>query len=87
MAGCLDKQTLAALARGELTQQATAAAEAHLEKCRRCARALAELDVDDELIERIRELERSRGETDAALSGLKQVEERVTTTLFGGAAK
>lgn len=87
MAGCLDKQTLAALARGKLTEEATAAAETHLEKCRRCARALAELDVDDELIERIRELERSREETDAALSGLRQIEERVTTTLFGRTAK
>ena len=83
MAGCLDKQTLAALARGELTQKATTAAEAHLEKCRRCARALAELDVDDELIERIRELGCSGEETDAALSGLRQIEERITTTLFG----
>jgi anti-sigma factor RsiW len=86
MVACLDRQTLAAYADGKLNTEATAAVEAHLEKCRRCAETSARAPENDELIQRIRDLEESRIELDATLSGLKEVQERVTSTLFAGPA-
>jgi anti-sigma factor RsiW len=83
MRGCLDQKTLIALAAGALPADATAAAEAHIETCKRCAKALAGLKVGDELIAEIRDLEQSRARINSALSGLTEVEKRVSTTLFG----
>ena len=83
MPKCLDKRTLTAFAEGELSDEALAAAEAHLQQCGRCAKALASLGVGDDLIADIRALEQSRKEIAPALEELKGVEERVSTTLFG----
>jgi anti-sigma factor RsiW len=86
MAGCLDKMTLIALARGELLAEPTAAAEAHLERCGRCAKALAELEVNADLVAEIRDLEQSRSDAASARIGLGALAERVSATLFGGEA-
>jgi anti-sigma factor RsiW len=83
MAECLDVTTLTAFAEGKLAAEAALAAEAHLQSCRRCAEALAKLPVDDELVERLRALEHTRAEAASALSGLNEVVERVSTTVFG----
>jgi anti-sigma factor RsiW len=86
MAGCPDNQTLLALARGELPAEQAAATDNHVEQCRRCAKTLAALDVDADLVAEIRDLEQARAELGSALAGLREVEERISTTLFGGAA-
>lgn len=83
MSRCLDKQTLMALARGELATQESSDAETHLIQCRRCAEALAKLPIDDDLIERLRDLEHSRNQIGSALAGLRELETRITTTIFG----
>ncbi len=83
MAGCIDNQTLLAYAAGSLGAQAAESVEAHLTECRRCAETVARAPVNDELVVRIRELERARPEIEAALSGLAEVQQRVTSTLFG----
>jgi len=83
MARCPDEQTLTMLAKGELSDELAAATEAHLEKCRRCAEALANLPVDQDLVARLRDLESSRSEIESALKGLAEVERRTATTLFG----
>lgn len=80
---CLDRIVLERFARGELSSDAMAAAEAHLASCRRCAEALATLGLDNELLERIRDAERSREEIAPALTILNETEQRLTTTLFG----
>ncbi len=84
MAACPDKQTLAAFAEGKLSEERAAVAEGHIERCRRCAERLARLPIGEDLVERIRDLEESRARIDSALTGLREVEKRITTTLFGG---
>jgi anti-sigma factor RsiW len=83
MAECLDEKTLIAIAKGELPADATAAAERHLEECGRCAKALAALDVDDDLLEQVRDLERARADRALTAGLLHQIEQRTTSTLFG----
>lgn len=85
MTGCVDKETLAAFAGGDLAKDLTAATEAHLEKCRHCAAALRQLPIDDDLVKRLRALERGRAEFGPALSQLRDVERRASTTMFGAA--
>lgn len=83
MAGCLDDKTLKQLAKGELSGPLLAAAEAHAESCRRCAKRLARQPAGDDLVAQIRDLEASREEIAPVLSTLPQLAERLTTTLFG----
>jgi anti-sigma factor RsiW len=83
MPKCLDRTTLRAFATGELTADALNAAEVHLKQCGRCAKALAGLDVGDDLLADIRALEQARRDAASAQEALKTVEERVSTTLFG----
>jgi len=81
--GCLSSDTLAALARGELPEPEAAGAEAHIVGCRRCARALASLPMSEDLVERLRDLEDARHDMQPYLAHLPDLEERVTSTLFG----
>jgi anti-sigma factor RsiW len=81
MSACLDKPTLAAFARGDLNAAANTAAETHLQVCLRCAKMLAELDVGDDLVPRLRSLERAADEPTRGL--LRELEQRTTSTLFG----
>ena len=83
MSKCLDEWSLAAFTMGTLSAADAAHAEAHLASCLRCAKALAQLPVDDDLVERVRDLEHLRTEADPALTGLSEVQERVSTTVFG----
>lgn len=83
MARCLDNETLERLAYGKLSDAETAAAEAHITACRRCAEALARVPAGAELIERVRDVQKAREEIGPALERLSETEERVTTTLFG----
>ncbi len=82
MSACLDKPTLCAFARSDLSADDSAVAEAHLEVCLRCAKALAELDVGDELVLRLRRLEEARTH-DPTPGFLTELEQRTTSTLFG----
>jgi anti-sigma factor RsiW len=83
MPRCVHQETLERFAYGKLPESEAATVETHLESCRRCAAALARLPVGQELLERVRELERSRDEIKDALSQLSETERRVSTTLFG----
>jgi anti-sigma factor RsiW len=83
MRECPDEKTLIAFARGELAAGADTAIEAHAEKCRRCAKALAALDVNDDLLSRLRDLEQARAEQGPMTELLQEIERRSTSTLFG----
>jgi anti-sigma factor RsiW len=85
MRECLDKQTLIAFACGDLADDASAAAEAHLEVCGRCAKALARLDVGDDLVARLRDLDGVRTRDEATSDLLRALETHTTSTLFGDA--
>jgi anti-sigma factor RsiW len=79
----MDETVLTAYAAGTLGLQASAVAEKHLERCRRCARALARVKVADDLLAEIRDLEAAREIIGAALSRLTSVEQQLTTALHG----
>lgn len=83
MGRCPTAEVLERFAYGRLPESESAATELHLERCRRCAAVLARLPVGEDLLERIRDLERSHKELAPALSRLAQMEEAMTTTLFG----
>lgn len=83
MSRCPDKETLERFAYGRLPDTECANLEVHLESCRRCAAALARLPVGEELLERIRELERSRQEIAESLSRLPATEDKLASTVFG----
>ena len=83
MRHCLDVTTLMAFANAELPGVQAAEVEGHVLSCRRCAAALAKLPVDDELVSRLRDLERAREGLASAVNALEEVQQRVTTTLFG----
>ncbi len=83
MRKCLDTRLLTAYASGELPPAEAEAAEAHLQECRRCATALGRLTADDDLLAEVRDLEQSRRELEAALGRLPDMEQRLSTTLFG----
>ena len=83
MRGCLDMWTLAAFANGTLVEAEAASVEEHLEHCVRCAKALAKLPVNDALVEQVRDLEHQRQDAGPALSELNEVQQRVSTTIFG----
>jgi anti-sigma factor RsiW len=83
MAACLDPQTLGAYADGRLTPEASAAVEAHLEHCRRCAERVVGRPEDAELLERIRDAESTAESLRPTLRSLRELEERVRTTLYG----
>ena len=82
MTRCLDNDTLERFVAGKLSAEENAAAEAHLESCRRCAEALDKLPVGDETIDAIRDLTRSRNEINSSLARLNETEQRVTSTMF-----
>ncbi len=82
MPRCLESDVLERFARGELSGESDAKAETHIATCRRCARKLASLPVDEKLLEQIRDADRSRREIAPALSTLNAITERLTTTLF-----
>jgi anti-sigma factor RsiW len=77
--GCPDHTTLEQLARGELPEAEMAGVQAHSETCRRCAKQLAALPIDDDLIAEVRELEVSREAIAPALSMLPEIERHLTT--------
>jgi len=83
MPRCVDPETLERFAYGKLPEGEAATVETHLEYCRRCAATLAHLPIGRELLERVRDLERSRDDIKDALSRLSETERRVSTTLFG----
>jgi len=83
MAKCVSKEQLERYAASELPEADSAAIEAHLESCLRCAQALARQPGGDELLRRIRDLERSRTDIRPALERLRKTEEKITSTLFG----
>jgi anti-sigma factor RsiW len=82
MAGCIEPQMLGAYADGRLTPERSAAVEAHLERCRRCAGRIGRRPEDIELLERIRDAESTAESLRPTLRGLRELEERVRTTLF-----
>lgn len=83
---CLDEKMLERIATESSLDPELAEAEAHVESCRRCAEALDAIPAGDDLIMRIRELEQARNEIAPALKGWSDLEERLTTTLFGNQA-
>jgi hypothetical protein len=83
MASCLTDSELERFARGKSTPSAAAAAEAHLERCGRCAARLAELPIDAELLTELKDVERVRRERVAVLARLAQEARRATTMIFG----
>jgi anti-sigma factor RsiW len=83
MRGCPDQRTLIAFAQDDLAQDTVAAVERHLEACDRCAKALARLKTDDDLIARIRDLEQARAGDEFTSRLVADIEDRTTTTLFG----
>ncbi len=82
MSRCLKPDVLERFARGELSGEADAEAEAHVAGCRRCVRKLAGMAADEDLLDQIRDADRSRRETAPALSSLNAITEQLTTTLF-----
>lgn len=87
MGACPDDNTLDRFACDQLTEEEAAVVESHVESCRRCAKRLANLPLDVELLQQIRDLERSRTEIEPSLSALTELEEKLTTTLFGPSNK
>lgn len=85
MPGCLKPHTLVAFAAEQLTPAETESVVAHLERCRRCAEALARLSTHDDLLSAVRELQQWRRELDAEAPALRELETHLSTTLFGKA--
>jgi anti-sigma factor RsiW len=82
MARCPSREILEQFARGRLSESESAAVEDHLETCRRCAELLARVPIGSELLERIRDLDKLRGQVASTSSWLARMEEKTTTTLF-----
>jgi anti-sigma factor RsiW len=71
------------LALGKLSISAADAVERHMETCRRCAQLLGESSIGEDMLEQIRDLERSQEEDASALSTLTRTEDSLSQTLFG----
>ena len=83
MSRCLNQPMLERFATADGPPAEAAAMEGHILACRRCARRLAALPDGADLVERIRDLEKSRRAIAPALSKLSETTQRLTTTLFG----
>ena len=83
MSRCPDRDTIQMLALGKLSIAAADAVERHMETCRRCAQLLGESSIGEDMLEQIRDLERSQKQDASALSTLTRTENSLSQTFFG----
>lgn len=82
MRNCPPESKFAELDAGTLPEAEIEALELHAERCSRCAAALVEAVNRDLLVERLRDLERTRRESEAVLSSLPAMEETATRIVY-----
>lgn len=85
MRPCPEAASLVDYASGALAADAFAFIEAHLEGCLRCAKSLAELPINDELVQEIRGLDEWRAWLAGHLERVQGAELDASTRTHGAA--
>lgn len=83
MKKCPDPSVLEAFATGDLLDDVASNVEEHALKCRRCAKALGDHAIHHDLVERVRDAAVARDSLLHLLNRLDEVENHLTTTVFG----